>query len=287
MGPGRQQRRLEPRLRPRLALANHRSKVEKKAAFGKGGVWCSKNKMPEEESGGGGANAVAGGSGASAADSKPGLIFDGSSFESANLGAVKLISSSPVEYDLAIRPDTMCERHRVWFYFSVRGAKAGQKVIFNLVGYSKTKSLFREGMAPVVCSSGRPYWERMPANSVYYYRSPRHDRQYVLSFPFCFEVRAAAPRGEHTSGLWLSLSCLSLSLSCLSLSLSLSLSLTHARPRWPSAHTAHSVPTRRTTSPTASPTPTPTCSASSSRSSRSSCPFCSATASAARCRSAG
>ena len=98
------------------------------------------------------------------------------------------MTTSPLEYDLTIRPDTMCERHRVWFYFSVRGVKAGQKVIFNIVGYSKTKSLFREGMAPVVCSSGRPYWERMPTNSVYYYRSPRHDRQYVLSFPFCFEV---------------------------------------------------------------------------------------------------
>ena len=119
---------------------------------------------------------------------KPTLVFDGSSFESANLGSVKLVTTSPLEYDLTIRPDTMCERHRVWFYFSVRGVKAGQKVIFNIVGYSKTKSLFREGMAPVVCSSGRPYWERMPTNSVYYYRSPRHDRQYVLSFPFCFEV---------------------------------------------------------------------------------------------------
>jgi len=27
----------------------------------------------------------------------------------------------------------------------------------------------------------------MPQAAVYFYRSPRHDRQYVLSFPFCFE----------------------------------------------------------------------------------------------------
>ena len=117
----------------------------------------------------------------------PSLVFDGSSFESANLAGAKLISSSPLEYDLHIRADTLNARHRVWFYFCVRGAKANQKVIFNLVGYSKTKSLFREGMAPVVCSSGRPYWERLPPTAAYYYRSPRHDRQYVLSFPFCFE----------------------------------------------------------------------------------------------------
>ena len=113
------------------------------------------------------------------------LIFD-ASFESGNLAEAQLVCESPLEYDLHIRSDTLNARHRVWFYFSVRGAKAGQKVIFNLVGYSKTKSLFRDGMAPVVCSSGRPYWERMPTTSVYYYRSPRHDRHYVLSFPFCF-----------------------------------------------------------------------------------------------------
>jgi hypothetical protein len=117
----------------------------------------------------------------------PKLIIDGSSFESANITNAKLVSLQPLEYDLQIRPDTLNSRHRVWFYFSVRGARAGQKVIFNLIGYSKTKSLFRDGMAPVVCSSGRPYWERMPTTSVYYYRSPRHDRQYVVSFPFCFE----------------------------------------------------------------------------------------------------
>ena len=69
----------------------------------------------------------------------------------------------------------------------MRGAKPGQKVVLNLIGHSKTKSLFREGMAPVVCTSTRPHWERLPPKSVYYYRSPRHDRQYVLSFPFCFE----------------------------------------------------------------------------------------------------
>ena len=104
--------------------------------------------------------------------SPPELVFDGSSFESANLISHKLVSTQPLEYDLTIRPDTLNTWHRIWFYLSVRGACAGQKVIFNILGYSKTKSLFRDGMAPVVCSSGRPYWERMPTQSVYYYRSP-------------------------------------------------------------------------------------------------------------------
>ena len=103
---------------------------------------------------------------------QPDLTFDGESFESANLAMANPVSTGD-EYDLHIRPDTLNARHRVWFYFSVRGAHAGQKVIFNLVGYSKTKSLFRDGMAPVVCSTGRPSWERIPSTATYFYRSPR------------------------------------------------------------------------------------------------------------------
>jgi cytosolic carboxypeptidase protein 6 len=132
------------------------------------------------------AAAAAASSSASAAG-PPELEFDGTSFESANLASAKLVSLQPCEYDLQIRPDTLNSRHRVWFYFSVKGARAGQKVVFNILGYSKTKSLFRDGMAPVVCTSARPYWERMPPQSVFYYRSPRHNKDYVLSFPFCFE----------------------------------------------------------------------------------------------------
>ena len=109
------------------------------------------------------------------------------SFESGNLAEVRLVCVSPLEYDLHIRPDTLNARHRVWFFFSVSNVRRTQKVIFNIIGYSKVKSLFRDGMAPCVSSTRRPFWERMPQASVYYYRSPRHDRQYVLSFPFCFE----------------------------------------------------------------------------------------------------
>jgi len=89
------------------------------------------------------------------------LHFD-ASFESGNLADVKLVSELPLEYDLHIRPDTLNGRHRVWFFFSVSNARRMQKVIFNMVGYSKVKSLFRDGMAPVVSTSRRPFWERMP-----------------------------------------------------------------------------------------------------------------------------
>ena len=117
----------------------------------------------------------------------PSCEFD-AEFESGNIADTVMVSEVPLEYDLHIRPDTLNSRHRVWFFFSVKcNAPRGQKALLNIVGYSKTKSLFREGMAPVVCSSSCPCWERMPQGSIYYYRSPRHNKQYVLSFAFCFE----------------------------------------------------------------------------------------------------
>lgn len=33
-----------------------------------------------------------------------------------------------------------------------------QRVIFNIVNFSKTKSLYRDGMAPMVKSTSRPKW---------------------------------------------------------------------------------------------------------------------------------
>ena len=92
------------------------------------------------------------------------LQFD-ASFESGNLAEARLVSEMPcappafphplgtrpslapplcpggpprhpplhplrrLEYDLHIRPDTLNTRHRVWFYFAVRGATRGQKVV--------------------------------------------------------------------------------------------------------------------------------------------------------------
>ncbi|KAF4072373.1 hypothetical protein AMELA_G00262340 [Ameiurus melas] len=62
-----------------------------------------------------------------------------------------------------------------------------ERVIFNIVNFSKTKSLYRDGMAPVVKSTSRPKWQRLPAKNVYYYRCPDHRRNYVMSFAFCFD----------------------------------------------------------------------------------------------------
>ncbi|KAM4022840.1 cytosolic carboxypeptidase 6-like isoform 4-T4 [Anomaloglossus baeobatrachus] len=112
------------------------------------------------------------------------LIFD-ACFESGNLGRVDYISD--FEYDLFIRPDTCNPRFRVWFNFTVENTKENQRVLFNIVNFSKTKSLYRDGMSPVVKSTSRPKWQRLPSKNVYYYRCPDHRKNYVMSFAFCFD----------------------------------------------------------------------------------------------------
>lgn len=157
-------------------------------------------------------------------------------FLQGNLGRVDYITEH--EYDLFVRPDTCNPRFRVWFNFTVENVRADQvwnknlqlqssnsfwfsynihfpsffqRIIFNIVNFSKTKSLYREGMSPVVKSSSRPKWylfmwyisliilvyfnntiflyirQRIPSKNVYYYRCPDHRKNYVMSFTFCFD----------------------------------------------------------------------------------------------------
>jgi len=112
------------------------------------------------------------------------LIFN-ASYESGNLGRVDYVSD--FEYDLFIRPDTCNARLRVWFNFTVSNNYESQRVIFNIVNFSKTKSLYRDGMSPLVKSTSRPLWQRVPAKNVFYYRSPDHRNNYVMSFAFSFD----------------------------------------------------------------------------------------------------
>ena len=102
-----------------------------------------------------------------------------------NLGRVDFINEN--EYDLFVRPDTCNPRARFWFNFTVENVHLNQRVLFNLVNLGKTRSLFRIGMTPVVKSTSRPRWQRIRTNQVYYYVSPEHDEQMVLSIAFSFD----------------------------------------------------------------------------------------------------
>eukprot|EP00051_Salpingoeca_urceolata_P011895 m.147929 g.147929 ORF g.147929 m.147929 type:complete len:428 (+) comp17301_c1_seq3:364-1647(+) len=114
------------------------------------------------------------------------LCFD-ADFECANLDRVNKVDA--IEYDLLVRHDTRNPRHRLWFNFRVTGARNGQRAIFNVLNLSKSKSLFRDGNTPVVRSTSRRHWHRLPPSQVFYYRKPPGAKKapYVLSFAFVFD----------------------------------------------------------------------------------------------------
>lgn len=112
------------------------------------------------------------------------LIFDGS-FEGGNIS--KAIRVDEKEYELFLKGDANNSKYRLWFHFTVQNVQAGQQMVFSIVNFSKAKSLYRHGMAPVVRSSLRPNWHRLPSKHTYWYKSKRHSNRYVMSFAFIFD----------------------------------------------------------------------------------------------------
>jgi hypothetical protein len=53
---------------------------------------------------------------------------------------------SPNEYDLYMRPDTNSKGHHQWFYFKVTSKKALGPVKFNIINFTKHRSLYETGM---------------------------------------------------------------------------------------------------------------------------------------------
>jgi len=106
------------------------------------------------------------------------LCFD-ASFETGNLGRVDLVNE--FEYDVYIRPDTCNPRVRMWFNFTIDNTRVDQRVILNIVNLSKAKNLFELGMTPLIRSTSRPKWQRIPRKYMYYFRSPQHNGHHILS----------------------------------------------------------------------------------------------------------
>eukprot|EP00854_Cymbomonas_tetramitiformis_P019492 gene19492-23307_t len=106
-------------------------------------------------------------------------------FEGGNLGTVKSVND--FEYEISLRHDTNAPKYRLWFHFKVANCKSGQRVLISITNFSKQRSLFRDGMSPLVCSSSRPRWERLPPKNCFYYRSAKNNYSYQLSFVFVFD----------------------------------------------------------------------------------------------------
>lgn len=52
---------------------------------------------------------------------------------------------------------------------------------------NKSNNLFNQAMTPLVKSSSRSKWQRLPKEHVFYYKSPIHQNHHVLSFAFIFD----------------------------------------------------------------------------------------------------
>ena len=133
-------------------------------------------------------------------DGRKSLVFD-SDFESGNLDIAALTNfNRNDEYDLLIRLDSNSRTHQQWFYFSVdstnRGKYRNTKVRFNLLNFTKPRSLYQQGMKPVVWSE-KLYKDQGIAwhhagDDVQYFRSRLKRLNYVnscqcLSFDYTFK----------------------------------------------------------------------------------------------------
>ncbi|EEH53197.1 uncharacterized protein MICPUCDRAFT_21490, partial [Micromonas pusilla CCMP1545] len=106
-------------------------------------------------------------------------------FEGGNLGTTRMIGES--EYELHVRADTENPRYRLWFHFCVRNNKPKQKVVFHVVNFSKSKSLYRDGMSPTVRSQSDPAWKRIHPKHVFYYKCVLKKNQPVMTFVHVFD----------------------------------------------------------------------------------------------------
>ena len=110
------------------------------------------------------------------------LSFD-SGFESGNLRRAVRVDEN--EYDLVMEVDSNTKGHTQWFYYKVLGMQSGCTYKFNLVNFSKTGSLYNDGMKLLMFCSATRAWRRVGQN-VCYYRNllERSDKQQLYTLTF-------------------------------------------------------------------------------------------------------
>ncbi|NXI94423.1 CBPC2 carboxypeptidase, partial [Psophia crepitans] len=99
------------------------------------------------------------------------LLFE-SRFESGNLQ--KAVKVGPYEYVLTLRPDLYTAKHTQWFYFRVQNTRRDPLYRFTIANLVKPKSLYGEGMRPLLYSQRDAQshgigWRRV-GTDVHYYR---------------------------------------------------------------------------------------------------------------------
>ncbi|XP_075568349.1 cytosolic carboxypeptidase 2 [Pelecanus crispus] len=98
------------------------------------------------------------------------LLFE-SRFESGNLQ--KAVKVGPYEYMLTLRPDLYTAKHTQWFYFRVQNTRRDPLYRFTIANLAKPKSLYGEGMRPLLYSQRDAQsrgigWRRVGADIRYY-----------------------------------------------------------------------------------------------------------------------
>nr|CAH0112957.1 unnamed protein product [Daphnia galeata] len=98
-----------------------------------------------------------------------------SRFESGNLRRAIRIGSH--EYDLILNADVNSFGRQQWFYFRIsgEGVCASKSYTFNVINLEKQRTLFHQGMQPLIFSvkrymatPGQPVWERNGTSMCYY-----------------------------------------------------------------------------------------------------------------------
>ncbi|XP_075019946.1 cytosolic carboxypeptidase 2 [Calonectris borealis] len=105
------------------------------------------------------------------------LLFE-SRFESGNLQ--KAVKVGPFEYVLTLRPDLYTAKHTQWFYFRVQNTRRDPLYRFTIANLAKPKSLYGEGMQPLLYSQRDAQsrgigWRRVGANVRYYQGGSREE----------------------------------------------------------------------------------------------------------------